>query len=79
MRVLGDADGFGELPDCMIGIMRGPTDRPDLVEALARHISESLDNITVPEAVAAIDLPAISAIGLGRGRHGKPALVSPGW
>ena len=79
LRVVGDADGFGEPPHCLMGIQRGPTDRPDLVEALARHISESLDNITVPEAVAAIDLPAISAIGLGRGRHGKPALVSPGW
>ena len=25
MRVLGDADGFGALPDCKIGIMRGHT------------------------------------------------------
>ena len=48
MRVLGDADGFGALPDCKIGIMRGHTSRPELVDALARHISESLDNISVP-------------------------------
>ncbi len=48
MRVLGDADGFGALPDCKIGIMRGHTSRPELVDALARHIVESLDNISVP-------------------------------
>jgi DNA-binding transcriptional LysR family regulator len=48
MRVLGEADGFGTLPDCRIGIMRGQTSRPEIVDALARHISESLDNISVP-------------------------------
>ena len=48
MRVLGDDDGFGALPDCKIGIMRGHTSRPELVDALARHIAESLDNISVP-------------------------------
>jgi DNA-binding transcriptional LysR family regulator len=69
MRVLGEADGFGELPDCMIGIMRGQTERPDLVEALARHISESLDNITVSEAVAAIEFPAIAALSIARARR----------
>ena len=79
MRVLGEADGFGELPDCLIGIMRGQTERPDLVEALARHISESLDNITMPEAVGGIDFPAITAIGLGRGKLGKGPLISPSW
>ena len=50
MRVLGEADGFGALPDCEIGIMRGHTARPELVEALARHIPDSLDNISVPSA-----------------------------
>ena len=30
--------------------MRGHTARPEIVDALARHISESLDNISVPVA-----------------------------
>ena len=33
MRVLGEADGFGALPDCKIGIMRGHTARPEIVDA----------------------------------------------
>jgi DNA-binding transcriptional LysR family regulator len=78
MRVLGDADGFGELPDCMIGIMRGPTDRPDLVEALARHISESLDNITVPmpDETGTIDFAAFAVT---RAKRMKAGVVSQGW
>lgn len=81
MRVLGEADGFGELPDCMIGIMRGQTDRPDLVEALARHICESLDNITLPaaEPATAIEFPALMALGLTRGKRTKSPMVVPGW
>ena len=35
MRVLGEADGFGALPDCRIGIMRGQTSQPEIVDALA--------------------------------------------
>jgi len=50
MRVLGEADGFGALPDCRIGIMRGQTSQGHVVDALARHIVESLDNISVPTA-----------------------------
>jgi DNA-binding transcriptional LysR family regulator len=50
MRVLGEAEGFGALPHCKIGVMRGQSDRPELVEAMIRHISESLDNISVPAA-----------------------------
>jgi DNA-binding transcriptional LysR family regulator len=48
MRVLGEADGFGALPDVKIGILRGHSSKADIVDALARHISESLDNISVP-------------------------------
>ena len=48
MRILGDADGFGALPDVRIGIMRGHSSQPEIVDALARHIAESLDNISVP-------------------------------
>jgi len=48
MRILGEADGFGALPDVRIGIMRGQSGHPELVDALARHITDSLDNISVP-------------------------------
>ncbi|RFC67183.1 MULTISPECIES: LysR substrate-binding domain-containing protein [Mesorhizobium] len=60
MRVLTEADGFGTLPECKIGIMRGKTEHPALVEALAQHIAESLDNISVPLAdeAGAIDFAA---------------------
>ena len=48
MRVLSEAEGFRALPDIQIGILRGHTSKPEVVEALARHIAESLDNISVP-------------------------------
>jgi DNA-binding transcriptional LysR family regulator len=78
MRVLGEADGFGALPDCKIGIMRGHTARADIVEAIARHISESLDNISVPaaEETGAFDFAAMAAI---RGRRLRPSHILPGW
>lgn len=50
MRILGEADGFGALPEVHIGIMRGHSSQPEIVDALARHIAESLDNISVPAA-----------------------------
>jgi DNA-binding transcriptional LysR family regulator len=79
MRVLGESDGFGTLPDCKIGIMRGHTARPDIVDAIARHISDSLDNISVPvvDEVAAFDFPTLtSAV---RGRRAKGSLVPAVW
>jgi DNA-binding transcriptional LysR family regulator len=78
MRVLGEADGFGALPDCKIGIMRGHTSQPELVDALARHISESLDNISVPvvEDTGTFDFAALGAI---KGRRLKPSHIMPGW
>ena len=50
MRILGEAEGFGALPDVHIGILRGQSGHPELVDALARHIADSLDNISVPVA-----------------------------
>jgi DNA-binding transcriptional LysR family regulator len=78
MRVLGDSDGFGTLPDCKIGIMRGHTSRPELVEALVRHIAESLDNISVPalEENGTFDFAAMAAM---RGKRPKAGQVLPGW
>lgn len=76
MRVLTEADGFGRLPECQIGIMRGQTDHAALVEALARHITESLDNISVPvpDEHGAIDLAAYAAAKARRG-----AVTAAGW
>ncbi len=77
MRVLGEIDGFGGLPDCKIGLVRGHTVRPDLVSALARHISESLDNISIP----AIENGAFdfAALAYARVKKSKPANVLAGW
>ena len=54
MRVLGEADGFPRLPACQIGLVRS-WNRPasPIVDALAEHIVSSLDNLSVPAAVAA--------------------------
>ncbi|MES0131514.1 LysR substrate-binding domain-containing protein [Mesorhizobium sp. M0029] len=78
MRVLGEADGFGALPDCRIGIMRGQTSRPEIVDALARHISESLDNISVPlgEETGGFDFASLA---FAKMKRGKPNQILPGW
>jgi hypothetical protein len=78
MRVLGESDGFGLLPDIQIGIMRGHSSRPELVEALARHMVESLDNISVPisEETGGFDFAALGAM---RNRRPRPGQMMPGW
>ena len=78
MRVLTEADGFGDLPECQIGIMRGHSEHPKLVDALAQHIAESLDNITVPlpDEAGAIDFAAFVATRAKRIRNGA---LSQGW
>jgi DNA-binding transcriptional LysR family regulator len=78
MRVLGDADGFGALPDCKIGIVRGHTTRPEIVDALARHISESLDNITVPLGgeASTFDFAGMNSV---RAKRPKANALMPGW
>jgi len=78
MRVLGEADGFGTLPDCRIGIMRGQTSRPEIVEAIARHISESLDNITVPMAEEAGSFD-FAGLAFSRMKKSKPNQIMPSW
>lgn len=79
MRVLGEADGFGALPDCRIGIMRGQTSRPEIVEALARHIAESLDNISVPLGEEATGTFDFAALAFARMKRTKPNSIMPGW
>jgi DNA-binding transcriptional LysR family regulator len=78
MRVLGEADGFGSLPDCKIGILRGQSGRRDVVDALARHITESLDNISVPVAAETGSFD-FDTVAFSRGRRLKPGHVMPGW
>lgn len=46
MRILGAAEGFPSLPMCEIGLLRNKAERTALVEALAIHITQSLDNLT---------------------------------
>ncbi|WP_417666540.1 LysR substrate-binding domain-containing protein [Roseibium sp.] len=53
MRVLCEADGFPKLPDCEIGILRSWRQNKRVSEALVEHIISSLDNLSVPRAVAA--------------------------
>ncbi len=78
MRVLGEADGFGPLPDCRIGIMRGQTSQPELVDALARHICESLDNITVPAAEEGGSFD-FAGLAYARMKRTRPSQIMPGW
>lgn len=78
MRVLGETEGFSPLPDFEIGILRGASSRPEIVDALARHISESLDNISVPliEESGSFDFAGLS---LSRTKRQKPGQVLAGW
>lgn len=71
MRILGETDGFGALPDVRIGIMRGHSSQPEIVDALARHISDSLDNISVPaaEEPGQFDFDALAFSKVRRQKH----------
>jgi len=77
MRVLGETDGFGALPDCRIGILRGHTNQPQIVAALARHIAESLDNISLPADEGASFDYAAHGFSM-RGRRTRPSAAG-GW
>lgn len=79
MRVLGESDGFGPLPDCKIGIMRGHTARPDIVDAIARHISDSLDNISVPSMDEDGGFDFATLTSAVRGRSRRTGGVTAGW
>lgn len=50
MRVLSDVEGFPRLPMCEIAILRSWHQRSRLIDALAEHITSSLDNLSVPVA-----------------------------
>lgn len=54
MRVLGQADGFPPLPTARIGLIRNAAEGSALVDALANHIAQSLDNLpNLKPAIAA--------------------------
>ncbi|MGE0502835.1 MAG: LysR substrate-binding domain-containing protein [Rhizobiaceae bacterium] len=78
MRVLGEADGFGLLPDIRIGILRGHSTQSEIVDALARHITESLDNISAPvsEETGGFDFDGVA---LQRGRKQKQSKFAAVW
>lgn len=46
MRVLSPADGFPDLPNCRIGLVRNQHESSPLADALAEHIISSLDNLS---------------------------------
>lgn len=77
MRILGEADGFGPLPDVRIGIVRGNSSQPEVVEAFARHIAESLDNISGPasDELGQFDVDALTLARIKRPRQ----RVVAGW
>ena len=78
MRVLGEADGFADLPDIRIGIMRGHAHAGPsaIVEALARHITESLDNISLPMVE---DAASFDFAGLGKRTKPRSGQSLVGW
>lgn len=47
MRVLTDEDGFPELPTVKIALLRNPGARDHVTNALADHIVQSLDNLSL--------------------------------
>jgi DNA-binding transcriptional LysR family regulator len=53
MRVLGDREGFPELPHCDIALLRSKTAQDRIHNALAAHIVNALDNVSGGGALAA--------------------------
>lgn len=80
MRVLGEADGFPPLPDCVIGILTSPATQMDIVDAFTRHIMESLDNISTTLIETSDDVDFNSGVRhMRRARRVRPDYVLPGW
>ena len=63
MRVLTEADGFAKLPDVEIGLMRAKGRRSPIVEAMAQHIIESLDNLSPPAMESDVRLKRQAGMG----------------
>ncbi|RWB21105.1 MAG: LysR family transcriptional regulator, partial [Mesorhizobium sp.] len=56
----------------------GQTSQPEIVDALARHIAESLDNISVPvgEETGSFDFAALA---FAKMKRTKANQILPGW
>ncbi|PRD41835.1 LysR family transcriptional regulator [Phyllobacterium phragmitis] len=79
MRVLGEPEGFGKLPEFGIGIMRGHSKQTAIIDALAQHIIESLDNISSP-AQAGLATSDITQLTTNvRTRRVRSSELVPGW
>ena len=72
MRVLTEADGFPPLADVEIGLIRPRGRHSPIVEAMAQHVIESLDNLGPPRFGMADDSAAIRL-------RRPPALTQPRW
>ena len=80
MRVLGEAEGFGRLPEFGIGIMRSRTQQPAIVNALAQHILESLDNLSTPAPSSnVVHMAAQPAHAMRNNRKTGTSEILPGW
>jgi len=80
MRVLGEADEFPPLPDCVIGILRRPATQMDVVDAFARHITESLDNISATLIETSEDVDFNNGMRhMRRAKRMRPDHILPGW
>ncbi|MFC6490479.1 LysR family transcriptional regulator [Nitratireductor sp. GCM10026969] len=81
MRVLGENEGLPALPECRIGMMRGRTSQLEVADALARHIIESLDNISVPMAVNEAEGFDFASLPhrARRSKRLRPSQILPGW
>jgi DNA-binding transcriptional LysR family regulator len=53
MRVLGEQEGFPALPTVKIALLRNPKRHDHVIDALADHIVQSLDNLSLARASAA--------------------------
>lgn len=80
MRILGDTDGFPQLPDCRIGIIRRPATQMEIVDAFARHITESLDNISTSLIENGEDVDFNGSMRhMRRAKRARPDHILPGW
>ncbi|MDD7911388.1 MULTISPECIES: LysR substrate-binding domain-containing protein [Pseudovibrio] len=52
MRILGEAEGFPDLPSCEIALIRNPNASANVTNALAEHIKSSLNNLSVTRIAA---------------------------
>lgn len=77
MRILSPGEGFPPLGPAQIGIMRRPGVSATLMNAISRHISESLDNIT-PMPLPSEEQEPANAQAM-RGVRARPSQVLPGW